>query len=239
MQQPSLPPIEQVLAGLAETLCPRLDVAGMYSRNPTAHKWKAPFRSWELRELVYWRTHDLLVQSYELHKLNHGLGARILLRSALETIALLIYLNQRMKKVLEGALDYHSFSLNTEKLVLGSRDGSTPIDTIGILTIIDNADKQYVGIRKIYDTLSESAHPNYEGMSMGYAKIDHELHVVHFFNRWSEKYGGGHVDLMMECFRILVLEYDEVWPKLMEKLEKWIEVNDADLEATKNGPPLP
>jgi hypothetical protein len=31
-------------------------------------------------------------------------------------------------------------------------------------------------------------------------------------------------------------EYDAVWPELMEQLEKWVEANDADLEATKDDP---
>lgn len=32
------------------------------------------------------------------------------------------------------------------------------------------------------------------------------------------------------------LEYNDVWPALMEKLERWIEATDAELEATKNNP---
>ncbi len=31
-------------------------------------------------------------------------------------------------------------------------------------------------------------------------------------------------------------EYNTVWPALMEQLENWIEVNDAELEASKNDP---
>lgn len=233
MTQPEIPAIEQLLNGLGEARCASLDLGGMFTRNPTAHKWKAPYRSWELRESVYWRTHDLLVQSYALHQMGHGLGARILLRSAFETLSMLIYLNQRIEKVLAGTLDYHDFSTNTEQLVLGSRDGSTPITAVNILTVLDNCDKRYKGIRKLYDVLSESAHPNYEGMSIGYVTIDHEALVVHFSNRWTAKCGDQHIDLMMSCISIFNTEYDEVWPDRLEKLENWIEANDGMLEATK------
>ena len=236
MAQPEIPPIEQILTGLGETHCASLDLGGMYTRNPTAHKWKAPYRSWELRESVYWRTHDLLTQSYALHQMGHGLGARILLRSAFETLAMLIYLNQRIGKVLAGTLDYHAFSTNTEQLVLGSRDGSTPVTAVNILNVLDNCDKRYKGIQKLYDRLSESAHPNYEGMSAGYTTIDRQADVVHFSNRWMEGYGAAHVDLMMECVGIFRDEYNDVWPELFEKLEKWIEANDEMLEATKAAP---
>jgi hypothetical protein len=233
MPQPAIPPIEQVLNGLRDSRCPQLDLGGMYSRNPTAHKWIAPYRSWELRESVYWRTHDLLTQSYALHQMGHGLGARILLRSAFETLAMLIYLNQRMGKVLTGTLDYLAFSKNTEQLLLGSRDGSTPVTAVNILTVLDNCDKDYAGIRKLYDLLSESAHPNYEGMSAGYTKMDRKADIVYFTDRWLEKHGASHVDLMMECVGIFNDEYDRVWPDVFAKLETWIEANDDMLEAAK------
>jgi hypothetical protein len=29
-------------------------------------------------------------------------------------------------------------------------------------------------------------------------------------------------------------EYDDVWPRLTERFERWIEANDASLEATKS-----
>ena len=76
------------------SLCASVDVGGLFSRNKTAHKWKAQFRSLTLRETVAWRTQDLLEQSLQLYDTNRLLGARILLRSAFETISTLIYLNQ-------------------------------------------------------------------------------------------------------------------------------------------------
>jgi hypothetical protein len=118
--------IEQNLAAWKATLCSKVDLGALHSRNPIAHKWKSPFRSLILRETVSWRVQDLLAQSLALYDLDHLLGARILLRSALESLAVLIFLNQLTRQVLAGTLDFHEFSKKTSILLLGSRDKSTP-----------------------------------------------------------------------------------------------------------------
>jgi hypothetical protein len=225
--------LELVLAGLKESLFAKLDLGGLHSRNPIAHKWKAPFRSMELREAVHWRLHDLLSQSFMLHQNNHLLGARILLRSAFETLAMLIHLNQLMAQVLDGTADFHIFGEKTKQLLLGSKDGSTPVSSINIVTVLKHCEKRYPGIEAVFAQLSESAHPNYEGMIGGYTRIDHSADTVSFSNRWFEIYGDSHLEMMMACIEIFLREYDEVWPKLFDALEKWIEANDEELEATR------
>lgn len=225
--------VEQALTSLKSTLFIKLDMSALHSRNPTAHKWKAPYRSLQLREVVYWRMLDLLDQSLILHKQGHALGARILLRSALETLAILIYLNQRMGKVLAGKVAFLDFSKKTELLLLGSRNGSTQFNAVNILTVLDECDKQYGGVRRMYDDLSESAHPNYQGMSVGYAEIDRKADTVTYTNRWADLYGEKHPYAMMLCIKIFQHEYNTIWADLFNKLEKWIEKNDTELEAAK------
>jgi hypothetical protein len=227
-------PAESLIASLKEGLFTTLDMSSLHSRNPTAHKWKAPYRSLQLREVVYWRMVDLLEQSIILHKHGHALGARILTRSALETLAILIYLNQQMEKVLEDKLSFHAFSAKTEVLLLGSRDGSTSITAINILTIFDGCDRQYTGIERVYDRLSESAHPNYEGMSAGYTEIYHKADTVNFSNRWMTMYGTHIFNEIELCIDAFHHEYNTVWPILFER---WIETRDTELEATKNSAP--
>lgn len=226
--------IQQNLANWKSSRMASIPVAGLISRNPVAYKWKAPFRSWMLREAVFWRLHDLLTQSYCLHQQGHGLGARILLRSGFETLALLIYLNQLAQQVLDEDLDFHLFGKKTATLLLGSRDGTTIHTSLNIMTILEKCDKRYPGLTKLYANLSESAHPNYEGLCTGYSKIDHGEYETNFSNRWMEMYGETHLDSMVLCMETFHHEYNEVWTKLMDKMESWIEENDAQLEATKN-----
>jgi hypothetical protein len=211
-----------------------LPLGGLYSRNKVAHKWKAPFRSITLRECVFWRIQDLLAQAHILYGGNHILGSRILIRSAMETLAVLIYLNQLTEKVLSGQLGFHEFSKKTGKLLLGSRDGTTKHDSINIMTMLGHCDKRYPGILQMYATLSESAHPNWEGICYGYSKIDHDNYETNFSNNWSDMWSEKHESLMFLVMQTFENEYNNVWSEQFEKLEAWIEANDEQLEATQN-----
>jgi len=226
--------IEQNLANFKDSLFPCIPLAGLLSRNPVAYKWKSAFRCWMLREAVLWRMHDLLNQSYVLHQQGHGLGARILLRSAFESLATLIRLNQFIQQVLGGKLDFHVFSQRTSILLMGSRNKTTPFEATSIITVLEKCNKRYPELISLYADLSESAHPNYEGLCLGYSMINHSEHETTFSNRWMELYGDSHLGSMDLCMEIFHLEYNDVWPDLIVKLENWIEANDTELEATKN-----
>ena len=83
---------------------------------------------------------------------------------------------------------------------------------------------------------SMHAHPSNEGRCRGYSTINRDEYETSFSNRWMELHGDRHLDSMMLCMGTFHHEYDEVWSDLFEQLEKWIEANDAELEATKNDP---
>ncbi len=225
--------VEQNLANWKNSLISSIPIGGLLSRNSVAYKWKAAYRVWMLREAAFWRLNDLMTQSYALHEQGHGLGARILLRGAFESLATLIYLNQLIRQVLDGKLSFHDFGNKTATLLLGSRDCSTDHQAINIMTVLEKSDKRYPGILKLYSILSESAHPNYEGMVVGYSKVDHDEYETHFSNRWMELHGEHHLVSMELCMGTFHHEYNNVWPDLMEKLEDWLETNDAELESTK------
>jgi hypothetical protein len=226
--------VEINLARWQASLMDSIAVAGLQKRCPIAYKWKAPFRCWIMREATLWRATDLLIQSYSLHRQGHGLGARILLRSGFETLATLIYLNQLIQHVLDNELDFHVFGKKTSVLLLGSRDGSTNHKSLNIVTILQKCDKRYPGLAGVYGFLSESAHPNYQGLVSGYSKIDHDAYETNFWNRWMQDYGGTHLASMDLCMETFHHEYNDVWADLIVKLEGWIVENDDRLEATKD-----
>ncbi|MCB5200697.1 hypothetical protein LGQ03_15780 [Loktanella sp. TSTF-M6] len=228
--------IAQNLSSWRASLMPSIPIAGLLSRNPIVYKWKAPFRCWLLREAAFWRVTDLLTQSYALHQQGHGLGARILLRSGIETLASLIYLNQLIEQVLVSKLDFHEFGQMTKILSLGSRDGSTKHQSRNIVTILKKCNKRYPGIENLYGILSESAHPNYYGLVAGYSEVNHDEYETCFSNRWMEINGASHLDSIELCMMTFHHEYNDVWPNLMDKFENWIAENTDRLEATKNTP---
>ena len=78
---------EDVINVWKENLVQKIELGSLLSKSPVAHKWKCTHRSLVLRELTFWRITDLIEQAYLLHKNEHALGVRILLRSAIETSA--------------------------------------------------------------------------------------------------------------------------------------------------------
>lgn len=228
-----MPTIPESLAAWQNSLCPRIEVGALYARNPIGHKWKATFRSLELREITFWRIHDLLTQTYALHLNGRALGARILLRSAIETLATLIYLNQSTAAVIAKNQDFHTYSNLTARLLLGSRDKSTEHKAVHIISVLEKCEKRYPGIMGLYALLSESAHPNFEGLCVGYSRIDHDNYVAEYSNNMSVMHADKLAPAMELCMFVFEHEYNIEWPKQFEQLEAWITENDETLAATK------
>lgn len=219
----------------SQGLCQDVAVAGLLSRNPTAHKWKAPFRSLILRETLLWRMHDLGQQILVLSQQQHLLGARILLRSAIETLATLIYLNQKMDAVIARELSFFAFDELTKQLLMGSRTGATSQAAINILTVLAKAEKKHSGLVSMHERLSESAHPNFDGVLYTYSASDPDKYETRFSNRWVELFGAEQEPAMAFIFAVFESEYNDAWPDLFEKLESWLRDNDAELERQRNG----
>lgn len=211
--------LDQNIQRLKESCCKEIPHGGLYRRNPTAHKWKAPLRSITIRESLLWRITDLMEQAKFLIDHKYVLGASILLRSCFETLAVLIYLTQKTNQVLREGTSFHNFSEITANLLLGSKDGSTPRSSINILTILKESEGQHPGILKIHQILSESTHPNWEGIAAGYYNIDHEEYPINFRNKWEECNGQWETEGISLCINIFEKEYQEVWPHLFKELE--------------------
>jgi hypothetical protein len=226
--------VEEALARLNASLLPSFEIGGLFTRNAIAHKWKAMTWTLLLREAVFWRFEDLLQQSYGLHKQGHTLGALILLRSALETLATLIYLNQITASVLDGSLNFHEFGKKIRVLLLGSRNEMTTVKAINIQTVLEKCAKKWDFIAKFYADLSECAHPNHEGLIMGYNRADTKNYVENFANHWASMYADTHEQKMTVVIMMFEHEYNDVWSKQFSALEKWLVENDAELEATKD-----
>jgi hypothetical protein len=226
--------VEQALTRLKSSLLPSFEIGGLITRNAVAHKWKATTWILLLREAVFWRLEDLLQQSYALHKQGHALGALILLRSALETLATLIYLNQLTSAVLDGALGFHEFGKRIRVLLLGSRNDMTKVKAINIQTVLRKCSKRYDFIEKFYADLSECAHPNHEGLIMGYNRPDIENFVENFSNHWASMYSKTHEKKIAVVIMMFEHEYNDVWAEQFSALEEWLVANDNELEATRH-----
>lgn len=212
-----------------ESLPPKVSVGGAMAKNATAYKWKAPYRSLILRETLFWRTFDALQQAQLLHEHRHTLGSRLLLRSSLEAVAVLAHLNQTTRQLLDGVIKFEAFDHKTRLLLLGSRDKNTKYESVNVLTVLKHLDKSYPGVFGVYNTLSESAHPNFEGVCFGYSEIDHERHETSFSVKLYEMWADRHDSLVLLVGSVFEHEYNEVWPPQQELLEAWLAEHDAEL----------
>jgi hypothetical protein len=114
---------------------------------------------------------DLVTGTILLAEREHYVPAIVLTRACLETAAALYNLNTKLLNFMESG-DESSFEESIDKIAVGTRDEKTPIDAVNILTIIDKLDKDFPNMRKIYDQLSEYAHPNWAGALGSYLKIE-------------------------------------------------------------------
>ncbi|OOZ44255.1 hypothetical protein [Solemya velum gill symbiont] len=224
---------EQLLARWKSSLPVSVDVAGLLSRAPLAHKWKAPYRSLVIREALIWRMQDLGEQIEVLSENQFYLGARVLLRSALETLAILIYLNQKMLAVVDGKQSFSEFNDATIKLLTGSKDESTSEDAVNILTALKKAENVHEGLAALHENLSESAHPNFDGVLYGYSNSNPEKYETNFNNNWTRNFGAQQKPATTLVLRVFEHEYNQTWPAAFEALESWLEKNDAELEAQR------
>ena len=210
----------------------KVSVGGALAKNPTAYKWKAPYRSLVLREALFWRTYDLLSQAQLLHENHHTLGSRLLLRSALEAVATLAYLNQGTRALLDGEVSFNDFDERTRLLLLGSRDQTTKYQSINVLTILKHLDRSYPGVLGIYNILSESVHPNFEGVCFGYSEVDYERNETSFAIKLYEMWADRHDAIFSIIVLVFEHEYNGIWAPQQERLQTWLTEHDTDLTAS-------
>lgn len=229
----TLDQLEQVIGAYEESLCPELDAGGLYARNNTAHKWKVTYRTIVLRELVSWRFVDLIKQALLLEKAGHFIGSRVLIRSAIETLALLIYSVRKMENIVRTGNGFHEYSQKSVNLLLGSKASDSSHVAVNVMEVIKHASKKHSELMTAYETLSETAHPNFDGLSWAYSNVaDQGMHTK--FGCYSGGvYGKSQGPIILMLLGIFEAEYNDSWPAAFDKFESWIEANDKKLEATR------
>lgn len=226
--------IEKTLNIWQNSKASKIELAGLFARSDIAHKWKFTYRLIVVREGIAWRLIDILEQAYKIGRQEMIVGARILTRSALETLCLLIYMNRRMRLLVENKMGFEDFQELTRRFLLGDKIKKDMPFPVNVKTIIDESEKKYKGIQDFYNELCETAHPNHAGICEGYVKLNAKEHVTEFGVFWDERYGNQHEIIIELCIEIFENEYNKEWPKCFEALEKWLEKNDNKLERQRN-----
>ncbi len=103
---------------------------------------------------------------------------------------------------------------------------------MNIITVLEKCEKNHAGIKQIYSWLSESAHPNYEGMRLSYSSTDPEKKLTTFSNKTNNMYAKMQQDGLLMVMGIFEHEYAR-WQGHFEKLETWLVENEKELEQFK------
>jgi len=141
-------------------------------------KSKLPYKATSFREVLIHRVSDIADVAIDLYEADRLIPAFIATRAVVETTAMVYWLHQRSREFLEKP-DENSFDEFLMKGMLGSRDGTTKYDSYSVLTAVDRLDKEFNGLRKMYDTLCEFTHPNWSGVMGSYSKIEKEKLILH------------------------------------------------------------
>lgn len=229
----TLEQLEEAIGAYRDGLCPEIDAGGLFQRNKTAHKWKVTYRTIVLRELVSWRFVDLLHQATLLERSKAFVGSRIIIRSAIETLSTLIYSARKMENIVRTGSGFHEYSKKSVNLLLGSKDQRTKHNAINVMEVIQLASKQYPELQQAYDDLSETAHPNFDGMMYVYSVVSDRGMNTKFTSDVSRIYESSQLAIISLLCLIFEQEYNDAWPTAFEKFEAWVEANDEMLEATK------
>ena len=148
---------------------------------------KIPFKVATIKEIFLYRVVDLSKITIELINKKRCLAAAILIRSTMETTAMLYYVYNKMNSVVEkndvGDIDEYLM-----RVTFGCKEQKDLVKPINVLTAIQKVDKWLnKGIPEspkentknifmgFYDALSDYTHPNWWGAFGAYGEVDSEF----------------------------------------------------------------
>lgn len=138
---------------------------------------KLPYKACSFREVLIHRVSDLADASIELLVTGNLVPAFVMVRSVVETTAMMYWLSERSKDFLEKR-EEGAFDEFLMKGMLGSRDGTTGQSSHNVLTAVNHLNKEFDGIRGMYDQLCEFTHPNWAGVMGSYSVIDKDKFLL-------------------------------------------------------------
>jgi hypothetical protein len=190
-------------------------------------KSKLPFKAVPLREVLLYRITELADSACILYEQEKVVSAFVMTRSLMETVAMLYWLYGKINRVVSsnelGEID--NFLM---RATFGGREIPEPMTAFNVLDAIDEMTKQFSGYRKLYDRLSEIAHPNWLGVHGAYAQTDTKKHIEYLGSECSHLTLVTGVVPLLASLKASKFYYD----KLTELFPLFIKVCDADVDRT-------
>jgi hypothetical protein len=131
-----------------------------------------------LRDVISHRIKDLSEKVLPLYQSEQRIPAFLVTRAIIESVALLYHLHQKIVSAIKNK-DVIELKDWLKNAIFGSRNTDTDMTSPNILTALDSMDKEYSGIRVMYDQLSEFCHPNYGGVLASYSHLSEDKSVLY------------------------------------------------------------
>lgn len=189
-------------------------------------KAKIPFKALLLRELLLYRIAEVSNAACELFHDHRLIGATILTRACLEAVAWLFVVDRRIQKCLD-AKALGTFPDFIDRVVLGSRQPDAEHQAYNVLNAINELDEAIPGFRHAYDTCSEFAHPNADGLIGSYGRFDPKTFL---FNLDPKKYQVP-VDGIVPFLAAGLELFLHVYERMPDRLLEFAKLCEAELES--------
>lgn len=187
-------------------------------------KAKMPFKALSIRELMIWRVSDLSESAIKLIDNFNIVGAIIIIRSIIESVALIFYLYKKVENSIENkTIDGVDDKLM--RLLLGGKLADSKVEAINALTLVDQLSKTAPGVREYYDDLSEFAHPNWSGSFGSYGTLNEkemklELGILKDLNSYPYNIALKSLNASLETFSDVYNYLAELIPEFSKLCEE-------------------
>lgn len=183
-------------------------------------KSKLPYKACSFREVLVHRVSDLSDVAVELFSAKRLVPGFVMSRAVVETTAMMYWLHVKAKEFSEKR-DEKAFDEFLMKGMLGSKDGTTEHSSYNVLSAIDRLDKEFSGIRTMYDTLCEFTHPNWSGVMGSYSIVEEQKFLLHLGKHHREPPLAFGLAPLIACLSISIDYYNSTGKILKETSESY------------------
>jgi hypothetical protein len=160
---------QELVAKYKAEIAERLEV---FARNlpkqldaPAISMKKLPGNAMWYRETMIWRFTELAQEAFDNLNRKRFAAAMVLTRAAVETVAGLWYLHEKIKKAIADG-DLADLGEKLERLNVGYKEPTALVDfpeAVNVMTFVDELNKKIGNFKRAYATLCEYSHPNHQG----------------------------------------------------------------------------
>ena len=176
---------------------------------------KIPYKVHSFIEIMNLRMTDFCEATDLLVNSNHIIPSLTLIRTLFENVASTYRISSAIDKSLKSNKLTEDFDDLITKISLGTRYDNN-ISAISIITNLEKLNKEYNGIKKIYEDLCEFVHPNWDGVQGSYSELNEENGYTDIFKVITKEHSV--FDFFVTCSLICMDIYIECSKSILNNL---------------------